>query len=76
MDIHINIDENKMQLSNTNLQKLVLIHNALNDGWSICKKKECYIFTKKHEGKKEVFLDSYLQQFIQTNMDINKLLST
>lgn len=43
------------------------IYNALEDGWTIVKKNECYIFKKKHEQKKEVYLDSYLAKFIEKN---------
>ena len=38
------------------------------------KKGKQYVFTKNHEGKKEVYLDSYLQKFIQNNFNINKIL--
>jgi hypothetical protein len=48
--------------------KLVLIFNALEKGWSIKKKGERFVFSKNHEGKKEVFLDSYLKRFIHTNL--------
>ena len=52
---------------------MVFLFNALNEGWSIHKRKDSYIFTKKHEGKKEIFLDSYLMSFLKNNFDINKL---
>ena len=29
---------------------------------------------KKHEGKKEVYLDSYLHRFMKDNFDINKII--
>ena len=47
------------------------IYNALENGWSVKKKKDLYIFSKNHEGKKEVFLDEYLKRFMVTNMDFN-----
>jgi hypothetical protein len=50
------------------LQKMAFIYRALEAGWAIRKNEDSYIFTKKHEGKKEVYLDSYLQQFIETNL--------
>ena len=52
------------------------IYNALEQGWSVTKKQEAYVFSKNHEGKKEIFLDSYLQKFMQSNMDINKILTS
>ena len=70
MDININ---NKVKINNLDLQKMIFLYNALEDGWQICKNEEKYIFVKKHEGKKEVFLDTYLQRFINDNMDINKI---
>ena len=39
------------------------------------KKQECYVFTKKHEGKREILHDSYLLTFMKTNLDINKIIS-
>jgi len=73
MDIEINQNE-KLNIDYIKLQKMGFIYNALQDGWSIKKRGEQYIFTKHHEGKKEVYLDSYLQKFIQNNFDINKIL--
>jgi hypothetical protein len=47
--------------------KMGFIHNALESGWSVKKNKESYVFTKKHEGKKEMFSDSYLSTFVKDN---------
>jgi hypothetical protein len=52
--------------------KMAFIDNALENGWSIKKHKESYVFTKKHEGKKEMFSDSYLSTFVKDNSDIKK----
>mgnify|MGYP006117582469 CR=1 FL=1 len=73
MDIEINQNK-KITIENIKLQKMGFIYNALQDGWCIKKREQQYIFTKHHEGKKEVYLDSYLQNFIQNNFDINKIL--
>ena len=54
---------------------MLFLFNAINDGWSIKKKRDSYIFTKNHEGKKEVLLDSYLLSFMKGNFDVNKILS-
>jgi len=58
---------------NMKLRKMLFIYNAVNNGWSIKKRKDSYIFTKNHEGKKEVFLDSFLQNFIMKNMTLENL---
>ena len=72
MDIHINTDE-KIQIDYLTLQKMAFLFNALDDGWQIKKNKEKYIFTKRHENKKEMFSDSYLTRFIEKNFNINNL---
>jgi len=62
-------------MNNIQFQKMLFLYNAVNDGWSIRKKDESYIFKKNHEGKKEVFHESYLHDFVKGNFDMNKLLS-
>ena len=77
MDLHIRSDSEKdssSKIDNITFQKIIFLYNALNEGWTIKKRKESYIFTKNHEGKKEIFLDSYLVSFMKNNLDINKLL--
>jgi len=80
MDIKINI-ENKdgsksdILIDNIKFQKMVLLYNAINDGWSIKKHEDSYIFKKNHEGKKEILHDSYLLTFMKGNFDINKIFS-
>jgi len=80
MEIKINI-ENKdgsssdITLDNVKFQKMVLLFNAINDGWSIKKHNDSYIFKKNHEGKKEILHESYLLTFMKGNFDINRLLS-
>ena len=58
------------------LRKMAFIYNAVESGWSVKKRKEAYVFTKNHEGKKEIYLDTYLRSFVETNIDINKLVDT
>lgn len=62
------IDEEK-------LAKIVFIYNALENGWTINKSDDNYIFKKKHGEKKEVFEESYLKTFIKSNSNIQKFLS-
>jgi hypothetical protein len=83
MDIKINIDSNNLQspnncdikMNNIKFQKMVFLFNAINDGWTIKKRNDSYIFNKKHEGKKEIFREDYLLSFMKDNFDINSLLS-
>lgn len=47
--------------------------NALDKGWSIKKREDAFIFSKKHEGKREVFMDNYLETFVESNFDMRVL---
>lgn len=51
----------------TELYKMNFIMNALENGWSVKKRSDSFIFSKKHGGKKEVFKKNYLETFIQEN---------
>ena len=77
MDIEVNIENSsgKIDIDKIKFQKMVFLYNALDSGWSIKKRKESYIFTKNHEGKKEIFDESFLASFMKDNTDINKILS-
>jgi hypothetical protein len=46
------------------LHRMTFISNALDKGWSVKKRNDSYIFTKKHEGKREIFQNTYLDTFI------------
>jgi hypothetical protein len=66
MDIFIDTNENNNDY--ITLRKMKFLYNALESGWTIVKREDKYIFNKKHEGEKEIFLDTYLEQFISNNM--------
>jgi hypothetical protein len=55
------------------LQQLSFIYNAINAGWSVKKRENKYIFSKKHEGKKEVYLETYLQKFVEANLNLKNV---
>jgi hypothetical protein len=81
MDIKINLDSLK-DLENENVkvdvikfQKMLLLFNSIEQGWSVKKRNDAYVFTKNHEGKKEVLEDAYLLKFMKTNLDLNKLIA-
>lgn len=57
----------KEEIDFITLQKMKFIYNAIDDGWSVKLNKNNYVFSKKHEGKKEIYLKSYLHDFIKTN---------
>ena len=55
----------------TTFAKMSFVFNAVNDGWSVRKKKDKYVFTRPHDNRKEVFESAYLEAFIKTNMSNN-----
>ena len=61
-------------ISRKQFQKLLFISNALENGWTVKKQEQQYIFTKKHENKKEVFQENYLEQFILENNNLDTFL--
>ena len=55
------------------LQKMTFLYNAIESGWEVKRKENTYVFTKKHQGKKEIYNDSYLKTFIQANMNVKNI---
>jgi len=46
------------------LHQYKFIMTALDKGWSIKKRNDKYILSKKHHQQKEVFMDDYLEKII------------
>ena len=74
MDIEVKIEDKQVEIDKIKFQKMVFLFNALDNGWSIKKRKDSYIFTKNHEGKKEIFDEAYLAMFMKENTNINNML--
>lgn len=68
MEHTIHLSPNKLQADNYFIQKMNFLNNALEDGWTITKNNEKYILKKNHEGKKEIYLENYLEKFLQKNI--------
>jgi len=62
-------NNNNIQIDKIKFQKMVFIHNALEDGWSVKKSGDSYIFSKKHENRREIFMEIYLENFVMSNMN-------
>jgi hypothetical protein len=60
---------NSAKPNSTQIKKMIFVMNALEKGWSVKKRAQEYIFTKKHENRREVFLENYLETFVQSNFD-------
>jgi hypothetical protein len=81
MDFKINLDSFK-DLENENIkvdaikfQKMLLLFNSIEQGWTVKKRGESYVFLKSNENKKEVLEDTYLLKFMKANLDLNKIFS-
>lgn len=76
MELKISVDclEN-VKIDTLKFQKMLLLFNAIEDGWTLKKRKESYVFTKNHEGKKEILHESYLMKFMETNLEIKNIIS-
>jgi|UniRef100_A0A6C0JK90 hypothetical protein len=62
-----------IKLEKSHFRKLLFIANALDRGWSVKKSKDSYIFTKKHENRREIFQENYLEDFLISNFSSNPL---
>ena len=71
MEMKIDIKNNR-EFDYITLQKMSFIYNALDAGWAIKKIEDKFVFSKKHEGKREVYLEEYLQKFIESNLTAHK----
>ena len=66
------MEKQGMSIDVITFQKMNFIMNAIETGWSVKKSDDNYIFTKKHEGKREVFMSDYLAKFIDKNMQLDE----
>ena len=72
IDLRLNLDSLKaledddVKVDAIKFQKMLLLYNAIEQGWSIKKRNESYVFSKFHEGKKEVLEESYLHKFTKS----------
>lgn len=73
MDLDIKINGIKLNINPSKFHKMIFIFNALENGWTVKKKDNNYIFVKNHENKREIFSDDYLNVFMQENTDLNSL---
>lgn len=50
--------------------KALFILSTLDKGWTVKKRKNKYIFVKKHGEKKEIFAEDFLKRFMEENNGI------
>lgn len=54
--------------ANRRMRVLGFIASALEDGWTVKKKSGSYVFSKPHEGKKQVFSQEFLADFVEKHL--------
>ena len=73
IDISGYLDNDNLKINTIQFQKMVLLFNAIEDGWTIKKRENAYVFTKNHENRKEILHDDYLLQFMKQKLDMTNL---
>ena len=68
----MDVDEN-LPNKDVLFQKMTFIYNAVESGWTVKKMADKYIFTQKHGGNKEVYLENYLREFLENNLSYTDL---
>lgn len=64
------LQRNNIEIDAYKFQKMVIIYNAINDGWTVHKTGNLYFFKKPNSGQQEVFNENYLERFLQKNSGI------
>jgi len=59
----------------SDIQKMIFMYNAIQDGWTVMKINDTkYEFKKLKENvSEEVYLDQYIRKFIKFNISIDNL---
>jgi len=71
--INLDLDNENFKIDSIKFQKMLLLYNSIEEGWSIKKIGDSYIFKKNHEGKKEILDEQYLLTFMKSNFDMSKI---
>jgi hypothetical protein len=68
------IENQKIDINTEVKNKIYVMHfvmNTLENGWTIRKKNDNFVFRKKHKNRDEVYSDDYLINFLKINIKIN-----
>lgn len=58
------IDLTNINIKSKEFSKIIFIYNALEDGWTIKKLNNKYIFSKRKTKEKQIFSENFLNNFI------------
>ena len=73
-NIHNPLPQN-INMDGIEFHKMKFIYNAIQSGWEVKLNNNKYIFKKKHNNQKEIYLENYIKTFVAENMDFNKLIN-
>lgn len=53
-------------MNKKDFQIMMFLYSAIEDGWKVKKNNDTnnYVFSKKHENKREIFHCDYLEKFV------------
>jgi hypothetical protein len=66
------LDKGKLDINieqKNDIYLMIFLMNTLENGWSIRKKNDEYVFRRKHEKQTEIYSDEYLVHFLKSNMN-------
>ena len=66
------LDKGKLDINieqKNDIYLMIFLTNTLENGWSIRKKNDEYVFRRKHEKQTEIYSDEYLVNFLKSNMN-------
>jgi hypothetical protein len=69
------IENQKIDINSELKNKIYVMHfvmNTLENGWTIRKKDDNFIFRKKHKNRDEVYSDDYLINFLKININTDR----
>ena len=54
-----------LHVDSASAARMQFVDTALDNGWSVRKRNDKYVFRKKHNGHTKVFEESFLTEFIE-----------
>ena len=69
------IENQAIDINSEIKNKIYVMHfvmNTLENGWTIRKKNDNFVFRKKHKNRDEVYSDDYLINFLKINIKTDR----
>lgn len=65
-----------IEIGRKNFQKMMFLTNAIEQGWTVKKSNDTFVFKKKHENRTEYLEEKYLETFLVSNLSNELLFSS